>query len=185
MDALGTLANQQVWKHFPFLRVSVSQVLVATCALLPRYQFSECCIIINGLFPNIWTACLLECYLSPHGAALAQLPPRPRGWWSLITVSLCYSFHHFHTAIHHLFTWQLLSITLSFLQGGRNEQFYATFSFLASHSATLILFLHLPWQSAAISRVRWSQGIDKQHYEAATQQTWFHDHISMWECSPK
>lgn len=55
--------------------VGFSQVLVATCALLPRYQISECCIIINGLFPNIWTACLLKCYLSPHRAALAQLPP--------------------------------------------------------------------------------------------------------------
>lgn len=60
-------------------------------------------------------------FTSSHciGAAL----PRPRGWWSLITVSLCYSFHHFHTAIHHLFTWQLLSITLSFLQGAGMSNF--------------------------------------------------------------
>lgn len=50
--------------------------------------------------------------------------------------------------------------------GGRNKQFYATFSFRASRSAALILFLHL---HSVISQVSWSLDIDAHHYEAAKQ----------------
>lgn len=95
---------------------------------------------INGLFPNAYCSVTVHLFALP----LRGSPTTP---WVIIT-HYCFtvlfipplprrnsSFIHVTVVIYYVVLFV----------GGRNEQFYATFGFLASHSATLILFLHLPW----------------------------------------
>lgn len=165
--------NKQ-WGNF-FLSSAFVRVLAGTCDLEPWQQLKYNS--LNLLFRMSWRLAGWNVnfhFLALHFGSSAKVS-------RVIIAHYCFTVFFFppysHCNSSFIYVTVVIYCIVLFV-GGRNEQFYATFSFPASLSAALILFLHLHWHWGLRSVDHWilTPTVRRQLIR-------FHDHFNMRECA--